>query len=261
MTLHAAEATGGITARARDFTLLRVPPQVTRAHFTKVSETGTIRVLVVEDDPVAAEARVSELRRHGYVANCVDTGAAALKSHRHADLVLLDLSLPDIDGLEVCRRMRAAGNKPIISVTARDAEEVDRVLALQAGADDCVVASCGVREMTARIEALLRRAYPQPESARTITRGPLHIDGRTREVRVHDEPVNLTAKEFELLHLLAANPESVISRRELMARVWDTQWTDSSRTIDTHVSSLRAKLGAPGWIITVRGVGYRIGHG
>ncbi|MFD3544806.1 winged helix-turn-helix domain-containing protein [Streptomyces sp. NPDC058655] len=219
-----------------------------------------VRVLVVEDDAAAAEARVRDLRRQGYSASSVDTGAEALRTHQHSDLVLLDLDLPDIDGLEVCRLIREAGDKPIISVTARDTE-LDRVLALQAGADDCVVTSCGLREMTARIEAVLRRSQPQPEPVRTISLDPLHIDVGAREARLRGEPVNLTAKEFELLHILAANPQNVISRRELMARVWDTSWADSSRTIDTHVSSLRAKLGASRWIITVRGVGYRMGRG
>ncbi|MFI7504684.1 winged helix-turn-helix domain-containing protein [Streptomyces sp. NPDC049687] len=218
------------------------------------------RVLVVGDDTGGAEARVRELRRQGYSATSVDTGAEALSAHLQSDLVLLDLDLPDIDGLEVCRSIREAGDKPIISVTARNTE-LDRVLALQAGADDCVVTSCGVREMLARIEAVLRRARPRPEPARILSLGPLRIDSRTREVRLHGRSVNVTAKEFELLHTLAATPEDVISRKELMARVWETSWADSSRTIDTHVRSLRAKLGANSWIITVRGVGYRMGHG
>ncbi|MGE7435575.1 response regulator transcription factor [Kitasatospora sp. NPDC001175] len=218
-----------------------------------------VRVLVVEDDATEAETRVRDLRRQGYSARSVDTGAEALMAHQQSDLVLLDLDLPDIDGLEVCRQIREAGDKPIISVTARDTE-LDRILALQAGADDCVVTSCSPREMTARIRALLRRAYPRSDPARTIVLDPLRIDNRTREVRLRGEPVSLTAKEFELLHVLAASPESVLSRKELMARVWDTDWSDSSRTIDTHVSGLRAKLGST-WIITVRGVGYRIGHG
>ncbi|GAA2273403.1 response regulator transcription factor [Kitasatospora cystarginea] len=218
-----------------------------------------VRVLVVEDDATEAETRVRDLRRQGYSARSVDTGAEALMAHQQSDLVLLDLDLPDIDGLEVCRQIREAGDKPIISVTARDTE-LDRILALQAGADDCVVTSCSPREMTARIRALLRRAYPRSDPARTVVLDPLRIDNRTREVRLRGEPVSLTAKEFELLHVLAASPESVLSRKELMARVWDTDWSDSSRTIDTHVSGLRAKLGST-WIITVRGVGYRIGHG
>ncbi|QYX78362.1 response regulator transcription factor [Streptomyces akebiae] len=224
------------------------------------AQPDTTRVLIVGDDADAAEARARELRRQGYHAQSVVTGAEALNAHQQADLVLLDLDLPDIDGLEVCRSIRQAGDKPIISVTARNTE-LDRVLALQAGADDCVVTSCGEREMLARIEAVLRRARPRTERSRPLCLGPLHIDSRTREVRLHDRPVNVTAKEFELLHTLAATPESVISRKELMARVWETGWADSSRTIDTHVRSLRAKLGTHSWIITVRGVGYRMGHG
>ncbi|WP_229322925.1 response regulator transcription factor [Streptomyces sp. UNOC14_S4] len=226
----------------------------------KAAEGLAVRVLVVDGDTAVAESRVRYLLRQGYSAVSVDSGAEALQAHQHADVVVLDLDLPDIDGLEVCRSIREDGGKPVISVTARDTE-LDRVLALQAGADDCVVASCGAREMAARIEAVLRRAHPRPEPTRSISVGPLRIDGKTREVRLHDGLVNLTAKEFELLHILAANPESVISRKELMDRVWDTSWADSSRTIDTHVSSLRAKLGASTWVITIRGVGYRMGHG
>ncbi|MCX3061923.1 response regulator transcription factor [Streptomyces beihaiensis] len=224
------------------------------------AQPATTRVLVVGDDAGMAETRVRELRRQGYYAQSVDTGAEALSAHQQADLVLLDLDLPDIDGLEVCRSIREVGDKPIISVTARNTE-LDRVLALQAGADDCVVTSCGAREMLARIEAVLRRARPRSEPSRPLYLGPLRIDSRTREVHLHSRPVNVTAKEFELLHTLAASPESVISRKELMAQVWETTWADSSRTIDTHVRSLRAKLGANSWIITVRGVGYRMGHG
>ncbi|MEU7553017.1 response regulator transcription factor [Streptomyces sp. NPDC044571] len=235
-------------------------PPISRLQLRKVITSPMARVLVVEDDAAEAETRVRDLRRQGYSASSVDTGAEALRTHQHSDLVLLDLDLPDIDGLEVCRLIREAGDKPIISVTARDTE-LDRVLALQAGADDCVVTSCGLREMTARIEAVLRRAHPQPEPTRIISLDPLHIDVGTREARLHGEPVNLTGKEFDLLHTLAANPDGVVSRRELMARVWDTSWAHSSRTIDTHVSSLRAKLGASRWIITVRGVGYRMGRG
>lgn len=225
-----------------------------------VAETGRFRVLVVEDSAELAEERVRELRRQGYVASRVESGAKALSAHTQADLVLLDLDLPDIDGLEVCRLIREVDDKPIVSLTARD-NELDRVLALQAGADDCVVVSCGLREIMARIEAVLRRVYPRPEREPVLSVGPLRIDGATREIRLHGEPVDVTAKEFELLHMLAANSESVVSRKELMARVWGSRWGDSSRTIDTHVRSLRAKLGSHGWIITVRGVGYRMGRG
>ncbi|MFF7360376.1 winged helix-turn-helix domain-containing protein [Streptomyces sp. NPDC008125] len=229
-------------------------------HVSKVTEALKIRVLVVEGDGAAAEERVRYLRRQGYTAATVATGEEALRVHGNSDLVVLDLDLPDIDGLEVCRSIREEGDKPIISITARDTE-LDRVLALQAGADDCVVVSCGVREMTARIEALLRRTSARPGPTRSISIGPLHIDGKSRGVHLNGGPVNLTAKEFELLHILASDPANVISRKELMSRVWDTSWADSSRTIDTHVSSLRSKLGASTWVITIRGVGYRMGHG
>ncbi|MEV6332116.1 response regulator transcription factor [Streptomyces sp. NPDC051909] len=218
-----------------------------------------VSVLVVEGDTAAAEARVRDLQRQGYAASSVGTGEQALAVHQRSDMVLLDLDLPDIDGLEVCRLIRRAGDKPIISIATRDAE-LDRVLALKAGADDCVVASCGPREMLARVEAVLRRAHPRPPASHTISLSPLHIDNITREVRLDGRPVELTAKEFDLLHTLAADPKTVLSRKELMTRVWDTAWAASSRTIDTHVSNLRAKLGDK-WIITVHGVGYRLGRG
>ncbi|MBH0779408.1 response regulator transcription factor [Nocardia bovistercoris] len=219
-----------------------------------------VRVLVVADDTEAIAARLRELQRRGYTARGVGTGAAAIESHPRADLVVLDLDLPDIDGLEVCRSIREVSDTPIISVAARDTE-LDRVLALQAGADDCVVSSCGEREMLARIEALLRRAYPAAEPARNLAVGALEIDGGRHEVRLDGVAVKLTTKEFELLHTLAESPDTVISRKELMVRVWDTTWSASTRTIDTHVRAVRAKLGSNSWIITVRGIGYRMGHG
>ncbi|WP_308222529.1 response regulator transcription factor [Kitasatospora sp. A2-31] len=221
--------------------------------------SGVVSVLVVAGDAAAAQLRVRDLQRQGYTVSSVDTGAKALAAHQSYDMVLLDLDLPDLDGLEVCRLIRRTGDKPIISIATRDTE-LDRVLALQAGADDCVLASCGIREMLARIEAVLRRAHPRPQVSHTISLSPLHIDGTTREVRLDGRPVVLTAKEFDLLHTLAADPKTVLSRKELMARVWDTTWAASTRTIDTHVSNLRAKLGGK-WIITVHGVGYRLGRG
>ncbi|WP_405905521.1 MULTISPECIES: response regulator transcription factor [unclassified Streptomyces] len=216
-------------------------------------------VLVVEQDACTAEALMRDLRRQGYTTLSVDTGARALRIYRDADLVLLSLELPDIDGLEVCQSLRAESDIPMIAFTRID-EELERVLALRAGADDCVVKTWGFREIGARIEAVLRRTRPRSIISETISLRPLHIDPRTREVRVRDRIVDVTSKEFELLHLLAANPETVVTRKELMAKVWGSNWSRTSRTIDTHVSSLRAKLGSSGWIITVRGVGYRMGH-
>jgi DNA-binding response OmpR family regulator len=216
-------------------------------------------VLVVEQDAATAEAMVHDLRRQGYTALSVDTGARALRLYRNADLVLLSLELPDIDGLEVCQSLRAESDIPMIAFTHLD-KELERVLALKAGADDCVVKTCGSREIGARIEAVLRRTRPRKTISETISLRPLRIDPRTREVRLRDRLVDVTSKEFELLYTLAANPENVVSRKELMAKVWGSNWLRTSRTIDTHVSSLRAKLGSSGWIITVRGVGYRMGH-
>ncbi|SEQ18785.1 response regulator transcription factor [Streptomyces radiopugnans] len=216
-------------------------------------------VLVVEREASAAEAMVRDLRRQGYSAHSVDTGARALRAHHDAGLVLLSLDLPDIDGPELCRSLRAESNVPLIAFTHTDSE-LERILALKAGADDCVATTWGHRELGARIEAVLRRVRPKPPTPETISLRPLHIDPRTREVRLRDRVVNVTSKEFELLYALAADPGTVVSRKELMARVWGSSWVQTSRTIDTHVSSLRAKLGSSRWIITVRGVGYRMGH-
>lgn len=219
-----------------------------------------MRILVIEPSVERAARLATAARRGGYAVQTAHRGQDALRMFHGADLVLLNLGVPDIDGLEVCRSIRGAGPTAIICLSEHD-NDLDRVLALKAGADDCVVVkSCGEREILARIEAVLRRAGgPGPES-RVISLHSLHIDGRTRQVRVRDRLVEVTAKEFELLYALASAPESVVSRKELMTRVWKDSWANTSRTIDTHVSSLRAKLGAPGWIITVRGVGYRMGY-
>ncbi|MEV4561186.1 response regulator transcription factor [Kitasatospora sp. NPDC049285] len=215
-------------------------------------------MLVVENDATAAEGLVHELRRHGHTASSVATGRLALRSHHGADLILLDLDLPDLDGLEVCRRLRAEGSTPIIIVTARGTE-LDRVLGLQAGSDDYVVKPYGLRELLARIEAVMRRAHPSARpTAPVITHGALRIDTRSREIAMGGRVIPATPKEFDLLHLLASQPGETFSRRQLLRQVWDDEWS-RGRTIDTHVSSLRSKLGASGWIVTVRGVGFRLG--
>ncbi|WP_330460246.1 response regulator transcription factor [Streptomyces sp. NBC_00820] len=221
-------------------------------------EGEALRVLVVEDAG-AADVLMQDLRRHGYAAVNAATGAQALRVHHDADLVLLDLDLPDLDGLEVCRRIRAVGDVPIITVTARGAE-LDRVLGLQAGSDDYVVKPYGLPELLARIEAVMRRVRPRPPADQVVTHGPLRVDARIREVLVEGRRVELTPKEFDLLHLLAARPGTTLSRRQLMSEVWGDDWSSRGRTIDTHVSTLRGKLGSPNWIITVRGVGFRLGR-
>ncbi|BDH13446.1 response regulator transcription factor [Streptomyces hygroscopicus] len=213
-------------------------------------------MLVVESNAGAAESLVHSLRRHGHSTSSVDTGGQAFEAYMHADLVLIDLELPDLDGLEVCRQMRAVSAVPIIVVTAR-ATELDRVLGLQAGADDYLAKPYGLRELLARMDAVMRRAKPQQPPASTLTRGPLCIDARTREVWVDDRLVDTTRKEFDLLYLLASRPGEVIARQQVVQEVWGNSW--SRRTLDTHVSSLRGKLGSSDWIITVRGVGFRLG--
>ncbi len=218
------------------------------------------RVLVVAEYSPLAESMIVDLRRLGYEIDRVDTGSEALRMFPTADLVLLGLTLSDIDGVEVCRAMRAAGDVPIIAIANQDSE-LDRVLALEAGADDCVLCSCGFREIVARLEAVLRRTRRQSPPPEPVPQCPLSIDRKAREVRLRGRKIDVTAKEFDLLSALAATPEAVVSRKELMRRIWDNSWAESSRTIDTHVSSLRSKLGAGTWIVTVRGVGYRIGRG
>jgi DNA-binding response OmpR family regulator len=218
------------------------------------------RVLIVEKDSAEAESLASGIRRHGHEVVIVGTGSAALAAHGESDLLLLDFELPDLDGLEVCRGIRSVSDVPIIAVTARGSE-LDLVLGLQAGADDFVVKPYGFRALLARMEAVMRRARPRPRAATAPVpvHGPLRIDPVSRTVTLDDEVIDLTRKEFDLLHLLAANPDTVISRERLIRQVWGDSW--SRRSLDTHVSSVRGKLGASTWIITVRGVGFRFGHG
>lgn len=219
---------------------------------------SSLRILVAEPDPASAEPLITGLRRHGHRAEVVRTGDKALAEHQSADLVLLDLELPDVDGLDVCRGIRAVSDVPIITITAR-AEEIDCVLGLQAGSDDYLVKPYGFRELMARIDAVMRRVRPAAARDRVIAHGSLRIDAGCREVRLGERVVSLTRKEFDLLLLLASQPANVVSRQQIMAQIWQDVWTESTRTIDTHVSSLRSKLGSGSWIVTVRGVGFQLG--
>jgi two-component system, OmpR family, response regulator RegX3 len=214
-----------------------------------------MRVLVVEDDSAIAEPLAEGLRREGFTVERAATGEEALAAPE-SDVVLLDLRLPDIDGLDVCRRLRERSRVPIIVVTARG-EEADRVVGLELGADDYVVKPFGLRELIARIRAVTRRLEERaPEGPLRI--GALELDLRARRVLVGSREVALTPKEFDLLAVLARDPGAAVSRRRLLEEVWDTSWYGSSKTIDVHVAALRRKLGDPGWIETVRGVGFRL---
>jgi two-component system, OmpR family, response regulator RegX3 len=213
-------------------------------------------VLLVEDDASIAEPLAAGLVRYGFELDLVRTGQEALAAVPH-DIVLLDLGLPDMDGIDVCRRLRAGSAVPIIVITAR-ADEVDRVLGLELGADDYVVKPFGFRELVARIRAVSRRAQGTGEPEGVQRLGSMELDRRERRVRVDGTDLVLTAKEFDLLALLAEDPGAVIARERILERVWDQHWFGPTKTLDVHVASLRRKLGDPGWIETVRGVGFRL---
>ncbi len=215
-----------------------------------------MRVLVVEDDDSIATPLAKGLGREGFDVERVATGEAALAADP-GDMVLLDLGLPDLDGYEVCRRLRATSDVPIIVITARG-DEVDRVVGLELGADDYVVKPFGFRELVARMRAVARRADSRGAPADVRGIGPVEIDVRARRVLVDGEEVVLTRKEFDLLALLAEDPGATRSRAEIMETVWDAHWYGPTKTLDVHVAGLRRKLGDPALIETVRGVGFRM---
>lgn len=217
-----------------------------------------MRLLVVEDDDGIAEPLVAGLRREGFEVDRVGCGRDALAADL-PDLVLLDLRLPDMDGYAVARELRTRSQVPIIMVTAKG-EEVDRVIGLELGADDYVVKPFGLRELVARINAVMRRvgAGSGPADDEVTRVGRLCVDRRAHRVTLDDAEVSLTPKEFELLALLARDPGAVVDRRRILEVVWGTRWYGPTKTIDVHVSSLRHKLGDPGWVETVRGVGFRL---
>jgi len=215
-----------------------------------------VRVLLVEDDDSIAEPLAEGLRREGFDVVRASTGAEALAADE-PDLVLLDLRLPDIDGFTVCRELRARSEVPIIVVSARG-EEVDRVVGLELGADDYVVKPFGLRELVARIRAVTRRSGGRTEGADEIVAGTVRIDLRAHRVTVHGSEVQLTAKEFDLLTVLARDAGAVVDRERILREVWHTTWYGSSKTVDVHVAALRRKLGDPALIETVRGIGLRL---
>ena len=214
-----------------------------------------MRILIVEDDDAIAKPLAEGLRREGFEVTRVATGEEALEASV-PDLVLLDLRLPGVDGTEVCRRLRARSDVPIIVVTAKG-EEVDRVVLLELGADDYIVKPFGFRELLARVRAVMRRARPGSDRSR-IRVGELEIDVRGRLASLGTEPLSLTTKEFDLLALLASEPGAVVSRQRILREVWDTEWFGPTKTVDVHVASLRKKLRDPAWIETVRGIGLRL---
>lgn len=216
-------------------------------------------ILLVEDDDSIAEPLRAGLQRVGYSVTRVATGAGALE-HSDAEFVLLDLGLPDADGADVCRELRTRSDVPIIVITAR-ADEIDRVVLLELGADDYVIKPFGLKELQARIRAVLRRVHPKAVDASAsapLKVGDLEIDRRTRRVGIDGRELALTPKEFDLLAFLATDPGAVFSRQDILESVWDTHWYGPTKTLDVHVAALRKKLGDANWIETVRGVGFRL---
>ncbi|NUR41440.1 MAG: response regulator transcription factor, partial [Streptomyces sp.] len=218
-----------------------------------------MRVLLVEDDEPVAESLRRGLLRYGFEVAWVTTGGAALKHDEPYDVVLLDLGLPDTDGLDVCKALRERGNVPIIVISARS-DETDRVVGLELGADDYVSKPFGVREVIARIRAVMRRAQPKAD----VAAGPdrygdrLTVDRKAARVRLDGEEVALAPKEYDLLAFLTEEPGALMSREQIMEAVWDANWFGPTKTLDVHVAALRRKLAGAITIEAVRGVGFRL---
>ena len=219
-------------------------------------------MVLVEDDPDIADLVDLYLRQAGfrvYQANSGERGLEVIRE-RSPKAVILDLGLPgEIDGLEVCRRLRSAGDVPIVMLTARD-DEIDRVLGFELGADDYVTKPFSPRELAARVKAILRRSDPRPAaSPAVLTVERIEVDTARREARADGRPVSLATREFELLRHLAENRGIALSRRQLLDSVWGPEWIGDERTVDVHVRQLRKKFGDALPLATVWGVGYRMG--
>ncbi len=236
---------------------MTVVPHLGMADTDTAVAPDRMRVLLVEDDDGIAEPLAQGLAREGFEVSRVATGAQALRAPP-PDLVLLDLGLPDIDGYAVCQQLRARSSVPILVLTARGTE-MDRVVGLELGADDYLVKPFGFRELLARMRAVRRRRSEPAAAPPAQELGALKVDRRARRVLVEGKEVALSPKEFDLLALLADDPGAVISRQTILEEVWDPHWYGPTKTIDVHVASLRRKLGCPEWILTVRGVGLRLG--
>jgi DNA-binding response OmpR family regulator len=251
------------------------------AHVT-VDEPVRFRALVVDDEPSLVRAVVGYLERDGFVVGSASTGEEALEAARRdpPDVVVLDLGLPGIDGIEVCRALRTFSDAYVVMLTAR-ADEVDKLIGLSVGADDYVTKPFSPRELIARIRTMLRRprigvrpttpttpatgeSTPEP-AAETRRFGALAVDPVAREVTVDGRAVHLTRTEFDLLDELSGHPRQAFTRRRLIDQVWQPDWVGDEHLVDIHVGNVRRKLGddpqTPRYILTVRGVGYRMGPG
>jgi DNA-binding response OmpR family regulator len=234
----------------------------------------TGRVLVVDDEVDLAQLVAEYLRKAGLDVAVRHDGTEAVAAVREyaPDVLVLDLGLPGIDGIEVCRQVRTFSDCHVLMLTARD-DEVDKIVGLSVGADDYVTKPFSPRELVARVQAMLRRVRTRPAPApaepsaqdQGLVVGDMVVDEAAREVHLAGEPVLLTRIEFDLLAALAAHPQLVLSRRQLVEMVWDTAWTGDAHLVDVHIGRIRKKLGdtaaSPRFIHTIRGVGYRMGTG
>src|SRR5438132_9520858 len=227
-----------------------------------MASPNTQTVLVVEDEGSIASFVSLYLKNAGYAVRTASTGTQALDqvASEMPALIVLDLMLPDIDGIEVCRRIRKSSDVPILMLTARD-EDVDKIIGLEVGADDYMTKPFNPRELVARVKSVLRRAAPErrrPEAAE-LRHGDLVINAGKREVYVGDEEIRLAPKEFDLLWELRDHRGIVLTRDQLLERVWGYTFAGDTRTVDVHVRQLRRKLGEASPIVTVWGVGYKVG--
>src|ERR687897_167238 len=226
-----------------------------------MASSSTQTVLVVEDESSIASFVSLYLKNAGYTVRTAANGSEALTQSAKGDasLIILDLMLPDIDGIEVCRRIRKTSDVPILMLTARD-EDVDKIIGLEVGADDYLTKPFNPRELVARVKSILRRATPDRREIAdtTIRHGDLKIDAGRREVRVGDEEIQLAPKEFDLLWELLDHKGLVLTRDQLLERVWGYTFAGDTRTVDVHVRQLRRKLGDASPIVTVWGVGYKV---
>ena len=220
-------------------------------------------ILIVEDESSIASFVALYLKNAGYAVRTVAKGADALDqvSADPPSLTILDLMLPDIDGIEVCRRIRKTSDVPILMLTARD-EDVDKIIGLEVGADDYMTKPFNPRELVARVKSILRRSTPERRQAESavIRHGDLSVDAGRREVRVGEEEIQLAPKEFDLLWELLDHRGLVLTRDQLLERVWGYTFAGDTRTVDVHVRQLRRKLGDASPIVTVWGVGYKVSN-
>jgi DNA-binding response OmpR family regulator len=232
--------------------------------FLVIGGTMTNRILVVDDEKIVTEVVERYLQREGYEVKIAYDGVQALKIAREwkPHLVILDLMLPEIDGLDVCRQLRQDSPVPIIMLTAKG-EETDRIIGLELGADDYIVKPFSPREVVARVKSVLRRTTDSKTQERNglLRYGDLVIDPKSREVTINERNINLTGREFDLLFFLASHPNQVFTREELMNQVWDYSYSAEYGTITVHIRRLRAKIEAdplkPKLIKTLWGVGYK----